>query len=559
MSGENFSNSQHPETSQTPESQTPENQTPENQAPENPSAPSPAAQTEVTPTDSPSEDSGKSRRILIGSQRDPGVPMPRAKKDWTVPEEKKEEASAPSEESEPKDSAPAPEGKPVEEVAEEAKVDLNPAALEKALERDKSKGDAPLKHFPPPSIRGKLSPELEAELEEMLSGEAIESLMDVDESITKQEMLEREAKCKATVVAIQEEDIFVELGGREQGVVAKKSFDEVPEIGQKIDVIVNRFNQEDGIYDLTLPGMAADVGDWSDLEEGMTVEARVTGHNTGGLECEVNHIRGFIPISQISDYRVENIEPFVGEKFVCLVTEANPSRGNLVLSRRAIIEREKEAAGKELLASLETGQIHEGVVRKLMDFGAFVDLGGVDGLLHISELGWGRVNHPSEVVSEGQTVKVMIKSIDLETKRIGLSYRETLENPWDSIQNKYPTGEVVKGTVVKLMEFGAFVELEPGVEGLIHISELDHKRVFRVSDVVKEGEEVEVMVKSVDPDARRIGLSMKDTLPVPTKEKKEDELPDDEPIKPIEKVDPKTLKGGIGGRESEGGKFGLKW
>jgi len=306
---------------------------------------------------------------------------------------------------------------------------------------------------------------------------------------------------------------------------------------------------------------AAQVEDWSDLEEGMVVEARVTGHNSGGLECEVNHIRGFIPVSQISLFRVENLEEFADEKFRCLVSEVNPRRGNLVLSRRAVLEREREEAKQKLLATLEPGQVFEGVVRKLMDFGAFVDLGsGVDGLLHISQMSWARINHPREVVSEGQSIKVKILKYDPQTGRIGLAYRDMLPDPWREAEMKFPPGSQAKGKVMKIMDFGAFVELEPGVEGLVHISELSHKRVWRVTDVVKEGDEVEVMVKSVDPQTRRIALSMKDLIEPPQDEKKAKQ--GEEPGQPAEKSKRRQppsepLKGGLG--RSTGSRFGLKW
>ncbi len=256
-------------------------------------------------------------------------------------------------------------------------------------------------------------------------------------------------------------------------------------------MVVQRLNADDGLYDLRLPEAAADVSDWADLNEGMLVEAQVTGHNTGGLECEVNHIRGFIPISQVAIYRVEDLAQFVGQRMTCLITEANPMRRNLVLSRRDVLEREKEEARQKLLDSLQPGQVHEGVVRKLMDFGAFVDIGGVDGLVHVSQLAWNRVSHPREVLAEGQKIQVKIEKIDRTTGKIGLSYRDLLENPWTGAAGKYPPNSVVHGKVTKLMEFGAFVELEPGVEGLVHISELSHKRVWRASDVVHAGDEIE--------------------------------------------------------------------
>ena len=430
------------------------------------------------------------------------------------------------------------------------------AALDEQLDSPLSTGE---RRFPPPNIRGQLAPDLQAELEEALADVSLEEIIDGQDAVTKQPMLDSEDKLTGRIVMIRREDVFVEIGGREQGIVPLKQFSESPEIDAEIEVAVSKYNSEDGLYELNLPHAAASIGDWSDLDEGMIIEVRVTGHNSGGLECEVNKIRGFIPVSQISLYRVEDLEQFVDEKFTCLVTEANPDRRNLVLSRRAVLERDREEARQELLKSLAPGQVHEGVVRKLMDFGAFVDLGGVDGLLHISQLAWGRVNHPSEVLSEGQTIKVRVDKVDLESNRISLSYRDMLESPWIDVDKKYPVGSSVHGTVTKLMDFGAFVELEPGVEGLIHISELSHKRVWRVSDAVKEGEEVDVLVQSIDTAAQRIGLSMKGLIPEPAlakqeAEEEEPELPASEPItQPT-----KPLKGGLR-RKSGGDQFGLKW
>ncbi len=319
------------------------------------------------------------------------------------------------------------------------------------------------------------------------------------------------------MIAVRRDDVFVELGRREQGILPLRLFSEPPEVGAAVDAIVVRFNRDDGLYELNLPGAATSIGDWSQIAEGMLVDVRVTGHNSGGLECEVSRLRGFIPISQIALYRVENLEEFVEQKFLCLVTEADPERRNLVLSRRAVLEREKEEAERTLLATLAPGQIYEGVVRKLMDFGAFVELGsGVDGLIHVSQLGWGRVRHPREVLEEGQRVKVRIDRFDPETGKISLGYRELVEeNPWARAEGSYLPNSAYRGRVVKIMDFGAFVELEPGIEGLVHISELAHRRVARVSEVVKEGDEVDVMVLSVDPAARRISLSMKNLVCAP--------------------------------------------
>ena len=448
--------------------------------------------------------------------------------------------------------SPIQDPDPIEEgLATEAE-----AAMDEQLGSPLRAGD---RRFPLPNIRGELPPDLEAELEEALGDVSLEEIIDDQDAVTKQPLLEAETKLTGRIVMIRREDVFVEIGGREQGIVPLKQFSESPEIDAEIQVVVHKFNREDGLYELNLPHAASSVGDWSDLDEGMIIEVRVTGHNSGGLECEVNHIRGFIPVSQISLYRVEDLEQFVDEKFTCLVTEANPDRRNLVLSRRAVLEREREEAREELLKSLAPGQIHEGVVRKLMDFGAFVDLGGVDGLLHISQLAWGRVSHPSEVLAEGQTIKVRVDKVDPESRRISLAYRDMMESPWVDVDKKYPVNTPVRGKVTKLMDFGAFVELEPGVEGLIHVSELSHKRVWRVSDAVKEGEEVDVLVQSVDTKAQRIGLSMKGLIPEPAlankeAEEEEPELPAAEPISQPSK----PLKGGLR-RKSGGEQFGLKW
>lgn len=411
---------------------------------------------------------------------------------------------------------------------------------------------------PLPDLRADLPPDLQNEFQQALGDVAIDELITSGEALSQQTLLEPESRHSGRVVAVRRDDVFIELGGREQGVVPLRQFPKPPEPGATIEVRVTRFNPEEGIYELALPYSAAEIGDWSQLEEGMLVEARVTGHNTGGLECEVGHVRGFIPVSQIALYRVEDLAQFVGEKFNCVVTEANPERRNLVLSRRAVLEREQQEARQRLWESLEPGQIREGVVRKLMDFGAFVDIGGVDGLVHISQLGWGRVAHPREVLQEGQRIQVRIQKIDPETKRISLSYRELLRNPWDDVENKYPVNSTIHGKVTKLMEFGAFVELEPGVEGLVHISELSHKRVWRVSDVVKEGDEVDAVVLSVDRQAQRISLSMKNLLPAEPAQAEKPEDAEPPPAKKPPKKPSQPLRGGLG-RSPGGASFGLKW
>jgi small subunit ribosomal protein S1 len=433
---------------------------------------------------------------------------------------------------------------------------LAPSGIEKRpkFERETAK-------IPRPNLRAELSPDLEAELAESLGDLSLEEVLAADDRSKQASLsLEPETKVKARVMRVHRDDVFVEMPGMNQGVIALKNFAEPPNVGAMLDVIVARFNAEEGLYELAPLGGAIDVGDWSDITEGITVEARITGHNKGGLECEVNRIRGFIPVSQVSTYRVEDLEEFVGQKFPCVVTEANPDRRNLVLSRRAVLEREQADAKERLKAELAEGQEREGVVRNIRDFGAFVDLGGVDGMLHVSQLSWDRVKHPSDVLQLGQKIKVKIQKIDAATGKISLSYRDTFDNPWTTVATRYPTTARVKGTVSKIMDFGAFVRIEPGVEGLVHISELSHKRVFRVSDVVREGQEVEAKVLSVDPEAQRMSLSMKalEARAEPQAQASEAENEEEaaSPKSPPRRALP--LKGGLG-RSDAGDQFGLRW
>jgi small subunit ribosomal protein S1 len=345
-------------------------------------------------------------------------------------------------------------------------------------------------------------------------------------------------------------------------VVPLRQFETPPAEGTSLELVVARFNAEESLYELTLPTAAVDVGNWEDVNEGQIVEVTVTGSNKGGLECQIAGLRGFIPLGQLSMYRIEHPEEYVGQRLACVVTEANRDRRNLVLSHRAVMEREREEKRGKLMEELEVGQMREGIVRSLKDFGAFVDLGGADGLIHVSQLSWDRVNHPSEVVEIGQKVKVRIDKFDKDTGKISLSYREVGENPWEKAASTYYPGARVKGVVSRLMDFGAFVKLEPGVEGLIHVSELAHGRTWRPSDVLREGQEVEVKVLSVDAEKQRISLSYKalqDKPMKPGEEKKEDEdlpLPAGAPKAPRKLNQP--LKGGTT-RPSGGEKFGLNW
>ncbi len=410
-----------------------------------------------------------------------------------------------------------------------------------------------------PNIRQGLPDELKNELDAAIADVDFERLLVGDASLQVGRQLEEGQRYQGKVLKIHHENVFISLGGPDEGIVPLLQFNDTPKEGDQIDCLVRRFNREEGLYELSLPGEMTSVSDWEDLEEGAVVEARIESANTGGLECKVGNIRGFIPMSQIAEYRIETPADFVGQKLLCVVTEANMRRGNLVLSHRAVLEREKAEKKKERFAKLEVGQVTEGTVRKVADFGAFVDIGGLDGLIHVSQLSWDRIKHPSEVVKEGDKIQVRIEKIDPDTGKIGLSYRVLQDHPWNDIDTRFPVGSVVRGVVSRLANFGAFVKLATGIEGLIHLSELSTRRVSAASSVVKEGQEVEVKVLSSDKEAQRMSLSLKQAQAptvVEAPEEKEEE-PAPVPTK-IKSKHTGPLKGGI--NKSNGGElFGLKW
>jgi len=270
----------------------------------------------------------------------------------------------------------------------------------------------------------------------------------------------------------------------------------------------------------------------------------------------VNLIRGFMPASQVAMFRVEDFSEYLGQKLQCVVTEVNERKRNLVLSHRALLEREREASRRKILEEISAGDIRDGVVSNVKDFGCFVDLGGVDGMIHISQLSWERVKHPSDVVQVGQKVRVKVEKVNKDTGKISLSYRDLLDHPWDDIEKKVPIGTVMKGAVTRIAKFGAFVRVAPGVEGLIHISEMAHQRIRSVGDVVREGEEVEVKILSIDKEAQRIALSLKATQPVPEAAKVEEE--EEAPRELVVAKRKGALKGGFD-RPTGGEGVGLNW
>jgi ribosomal protein S1 len=417
-------------------------------------------------------------------------------------------------------------------------------------DNDTPKPETPTSAAPPAAgNRGRLQAldrDIESELAEALGGFSAEQML--GQSAGQQAAPQQAAapgQLKGRVLRVHGPDVFMDVpGSRGQGVLPLTQFPEGPPApGTEVDIHIEGYDRANGLTLLSRRGAAIEA-DWSSVAAGMVVEARVTETNKGGLTVLVNGIRGFVPISQIDLYRVEHPEEYVNQRLLCLVTEVNPEERNLVLSRRALLEKEREEQREKLWQELAEGQVREGIVRSVQPFGAFVDLGGVDGLVHVSEMSWQRVKDPAEVVKPGQRVQVVVLKLDRDKRKVGLGMKQLAPSPWDDIEQKYPEGSTVDGKVTRLAEFGAFVELEPGIEGLIHISELAPQRVWRVSDIVQTGQEVKVVVLRVDPEQRRISLSLKAALPPEpeTTEEEEEEAPPSKPPRPHTT----PLRGGIG-------------
>ena len=504
------------------------------------------------------------RRIAIGTQR-PGVTPPKLppRHQYVVPSQPAPAAESPAEAQAPAAAAAS---------APDHSGDVKPAGDKKprrerraGSERKPSFTDVlpPSKRVAVPNLRGALEDDLEEDFLAALEGVAVDDLLVGSVPAKAEAPLDPGARVTGTVVSVGHDTAFVDLGGRRQGALKLVGLDDVPNVGDVLNLSVGTRNDDDGLYDVAPANRAVAVEDWSQIEAGMIVEARVTAANKGGLECEVAGLRGFMPASLVSPWRVENLEELAGQTLESLVTEIVPAARRLVLSRRAVIERQAADARATMLETLEVGDALDGIVRSVRDFGAFVDIGnGVEGLVHVSQLSWDRVENPADVLQPGQKVRVVVKKIDRQTGKIGLSARDLIESPWKHAAEKYHVGATVKGVVSRIAQFGAFVKLEPGVEGLVHVSELAHRHVRSVGDVVKEGEPVECRVLTCDPDEQRLSLSIKAlaTRPAPAGAGAADEADEPEPeaAPPVTKKHTGPLKGGLGS-QSDGARFGLTW
>ncbi len=319
-----------------------------------------------------------------------------------------------------------------------------------------------------------------------------------------------------TVVQITDEEVCVNIGYKSDGLIKRADLtSEDIELGQEIEVEVVKVNDGEGNVVLSQRNIVNRKA-WDALmakyDAGEYVEGVGKEAVKGGLIAEVDGIRAFVPASQLAQRYVEKIAEFVGKPVKLKIIEVDKQKKRIVASRKAYLQEESTLRKKEAWDKLTEGEVVTGIVRRLTDFGAFVDVGGVDGLIHVTDLSWGRIKHPSEVVSPNQEVQVKILSLDRERERIQLGYKQLQPKPWDVAEEKYPAGSVVEGKVVRITTFGAFVELEPGLDGLVHISQCALTRVQKVEDAVKVGQTVRVKVLKVDPEAKRISLSIREVL-----------------------------------------------
>ena len=323
---------------------------------------------------------------------------------------------------------------------------------------------------------------------------------------------------EGTVVLVNRDEAYVDIGYKTEIPIAKKELaypepeaaTDVVKVGDKINVYVVALGGENG---LILSKTRADrLVAWEKVEkvkeEKQIIEVEILQVVKGGLLTTAFGLRGFIPASQIALHFVKDLNEFVGQKVEVEIMEADPKKQRLVLSRRSVLEAQREQKREEALASIVEGEKRTGVVKRLVDYGAFIDIGGVDGLAHISDLSWDHIKNPADVLSVGQEVEVLVKAFDPETKRISLSIKDTVRDPWFDKAEKYPVGSYVKGKIVNLTDFGAFMEIEPGFDGLIRMRELSPKHITKASEAVSVGDEVTVKVIHVDMDNKKVALSI---------------------------------------------------
>jgi len=320
---------------------------------------------------------------------------------------------------------------------------------------------------------------------------------------------------KGTIIGLTQKEVLVDVGYKSEGSIAIDEFVQAEplQIGDEVEVFLESKEDDEGRIVLSKRKAERSVG-WdrviSRCHEGDVVEGKVTKKVKGGLMVDIG-VEAFLPASLISLKGFTNVNQFLGQALKCKIIKINKARKNIVVSRKELLQEESDKQRGKVFSELEKGQVRTGTVKNITDFGAFIDLGGVDGLLHITDMSWGRVSHPNEIVSVGQQVDVMILDFDKESMKVSLGFKQTQPSPWENVETRYPVGTKVKGKVVNILPYGAFVEIEKGLEGLVHISELSwNRRINHPNEVVSLGQEVEATVLHVDQQNQKLGLGMKD-------------------------------------------------
>jgi small subunit ribosomal protein S1 len=370
-------------------------------------------------------------------------------------------------------------------------------------------------------FRPDADPSLDSEVEAALGGLSVDQIIAQGPQQPQQPADGAQGNTKrGKVISIGSDDVFVDLGGKTQAMAPLSQFTEV-KIGDEFDFVIERFDEREGVILLNRKGVLSSHVSWDNLDVGAIVEGMVTGMNKGGLELEIKGIRAFMPAGQVDLYFNRDISVFIGQKMIAEVTQVDKQAHNLILSRRRILEREKEEHRVKTLAELAEGQMRKGIVRSVTDFGAFVDLGGVDGLIHISEMSFRRGRHPNEFVKIGDLVETKVLKIDKQTGKISLSLKQASADPWTGAETRYAMGTQVTGRVTNVESFGAFIEVEEGLEGLLPVSEMSWQRIRHPADVVKVGDTIKLVVIGLDPAARKLTFSLKQAGPNPWSTAKE--------------------------------------
>ncbi|MCS6244712.1 MAG: 30S ribosomal protein S1 [Opitutus sp.] len=332
--------------------------------------------------------------------------------------------------------------------------------------------------------------------------------------------LKEGAIVSATITEIRQNDVVVDIGGKSEGVIPANEFIDIGElqIGSQIDVYVVKLEDKNGAPELSFD-QAEQKKNWDNIltkfPEGSIAAGRVKAKVKGGLIVSIG-VDSFLPASHIDIQPPKNLDQYVGQTYDFKVLKINLDRKNIVLSRRELIEEQRTNKRKNLLDSIKPGQVRKGVVKNITDFGAFIDLDGMDGLLHITDMSWGRIAHPSEILKQGEEINVMIIEVNREKERVSLGLKQTTRNPWDEIENKFPVGVKVHGKVVNLVPYGAFIEIEPGVEGLVHITEMSWtKRITKPSELLKVGQELDAVVLGIQKEDQKISLGLRQLEPNP--------------------------------------------